>query len=242
MDPITGAIILGGASLGGSLLGNKAQEKAAEEAAAQRQATMGLIQDYGRRAIQSLTPGYQAAQGIRQQALNQNLGLAGSTFRPMIEQVQAGDFMNQQALLAGLMGQRNAILGDPINYGNLSVQNVPVNYGALSGLTSPQSLEFQPIEAPDFGDQAQTDWSAFNAQQYMAANPDIKADYEANKAALIEGGDPQFRTAEGYAKWHYDNYGKQEGRPVSTTGQEQPAAPQAVFTSDQVRKAISRMG
>ena len=242
MDPVTGAIILGGASLGGSLLGNKAQEKAAEEAAAQRQATMGLIQDYGRRAIQSLTPGYQAAQGIRQQALNQNLGLAGSTFRPMIEQVQAGDFMNQQALLAGLMGQRNAILGDPINYGNLSAQNVPVNYGALSGLTSPQSLEFQPIEAPDFGDQAQTDWSAFNAQQYMAANPDIKADYEANKAALIEGGDPQFRTAEGYAKWHYDNYGKQEGRPVSTTGQEQPAAPQAVFTSDQVRKAISRMG
>jgi len=240
MDPLT--IAMTAASIGSSLMGNKAEKDAAKQAEANRQANMGLIQDYGRRAIQSLTPGYQAAQDIRQQALNQNLALAGSTFRPMIEQVQAGDFMNQQALLAGLMGQRNAILGDPINYGNLSAQNVPVNYEALSGLTSPQSLEFQTIQAPDFGDQAQTDWSAFNAQQYMAANPDIKADYEANKAALMEGGDPQFRTAEGYAKWHYDNYGKQEGRPVSTTGQEQPAAPQAVFTSEQVRNAISRMG
>jgi hypothetical protein len=239
MDPLT--IAMTAASLGGSILGNKAQEKAADQAEAQRQANMGLIQDYGQRAIQSLTPGYQNAQAIRQQALNQNLGLTGSTFRPMIESVQAGDFMGQQALLAGLMGQRNAILGDPINYGNLQAQNVPVNYGALSGLTSPQGLEFTPMEAPDLGDQAQTSWNAFNSQQYMAANPDIAADYAANKSALLAGGDPQFRTEEGYAKWHYDNYGKAEGRPTAPATQG-AATDGAVFTSEQVNRAISGMG
>jgi len=172
MDPLT--IAMTAASLGGSVLGNNAQKDAAAQAEAQRQANMGLIQDYGQRAVQALTPGYQAAQDIRQQAMDQNLGLAGSTFRPMIEQVQAGDFMGQQALLAGLMGQRNAILGDPINYGNLSAQNVPVNYGALSGLTSPQSLDFQPIQAPDFGDTAQTTFTAFDTQEYLKSVPMLR--------------------------------------------------------------------
>ena len=238
MDPVTIAALVGGAaSLGGSLLGNKAQEKAAEQAEANRLANMGLIQDYGQRAIQSLTPGYQAAQGMRQQGLDQNLALAGSTFRPMIEQVQSGDFMAQQALLSGLMGQRNAILGDTIDYGALSAQNVPVNYGALSGLTSPQSLDFQPIEAPDFGDTAQSTFTAFDTQEYLARRPDVAQDYARLKPQLLEGGDPQFRTLEGYAKWHYDNYGRQE--EAAQAGAENP---QAVFTSEQVRNAISRMG
>jgi hypothetical protein len=227
------------ASLGGSILGNKAQKDAAKEAEAQRQANMGLIQDYGQRAVQALTPGYQAAQDIRQQALNQNLGLTGSTFRPMIEQVQRGDFMGQQALLAGLMGQRNAIMGDPINYGALSAQNVPVSYGALSGLTSPQGLDFQPIQAPDFGDTAQTTFTAFDTQDYLAKRPDVAQDYARMKDQLIAGGDPQFRTLEGYAKWHYDNFGKQEAQAAQAA---QAEAPPAVFTSEQVRKAISRMG
>lgn len=240
MDPLT--IAMTAASLGGSILGNKAQKDAAKEAEAQRLANMGLIQEYGSRAIQALTPGYQTAQGIRQQSLDQNLGLAGSTFRPMIEQVQTGDYMGQQALLAGLMGQRSAILGDPINYGNLQAQSVPVNYGALSGLTSPESLEFQPIEAPDFGDTAQTTFTAFDTQQYLAANPDIAADYQAKKSELLAGGDPQFRTEEGYAKWHYDNYGKAEGRPTSVDSAQPPAATQAVFSSEQVARAISKMG
>jgi len=206
-----------GASLGGSILTNKAQEKAAEQAEAQRTANIGTIQEYGQRAAQALAPGYQAAQDIRQKALSQNLGLAGSTFRPMIEQLQAGDYMGQEAILAGLMGQRSAILGDPINYGALQARNVPVNYGALSGIMSPQGFEFsqvgQTMQAPEFMD------TAFSAQQYLAANPDIAADYQANRAALIAGGDPQFRTPEGYAQWHYNNYGRAEGRPIRPTAQ-----------------------
>ena len=241
MDPVTiAALIGGGASLLGSASTNRSQEKAADQMEQQRVANMGLIKDYGQRAIESLTPSYQNAQNIRQQALNQNLGLAGSTFQPMMQSMQTGDYMAQQSLLAGLMGQRNAILGDPINYGALQAQSVPVDYSALTGVTNPQGMDFTKLETPEFSKGGQMDWSAFDAQNYLAANPDIKADYEANKASLLAGGDPQFRTAEGYAKWHYDNYGKAEGRP--TTGQAAQTAPQAVFTSEQVRNAISRMG
>lgn len=241
MDPVTiAALIGGGASLLGSASTNRSQEKAADQMEQQRVANMGLIKDYGQRAIESLTPSYQNAQNIRQQAFNQNLGLTGSTFQPMMQSMQTGDYMAQQALLAGLMGQRNAILGDSINYGALQAQSVPVDYSALTGLTSPQGLDFTQIQTPEYSKGSQMDWSAFDAQNYLAANPDIKADYEANKASLLAGGDPQFRTAEGYAKWHYDNYGKTEGR--ATTGQAEQTAPQAVFTSEQVRNAISRMG
>jgi hypothetical protein len=241
MDPATMALIMGGSQIAGSLLGNKAQEKAAEQSAAQRQANMGLIQNYGQRAVESLTPGYQSAQAIRQQAMNQNIGMAGSTFRPMIESVQSGDLMAQQALLAGLMGQRSAILGEPMNYGALQAQSVPVNYAALSGLTSPQGLQFSQITRPDFGDTAQTDWKAFDARNYLAANPDVSADYNAKKDQLIAGGDPQFRTLEGYAKWHYDNYGKNEGRllaPSSTPAASAPAASPQITTA-QVKQALN---
>lgn len=237
VDPLS--LALGGASIAGSALENRANRQAVQQAEEQRMQNMGLIQDYGQRAIESLTPGYQASQNIRQQALNQNLGLTGSTFRPMIESVQAGDMMRQQALLSGLMGQRNAILGDPINYGALTPQSVPVNYGALSGLTSPQGLNFADMagsmQAPEFLDRSS------GIQQYIAANPDIAEYYERNKAALIEGGDPQFRTLEGYAQWHYNNYGKAENRPTRPM-ETQTASSNPAFTPEQVSRAISRMG
>jgi len=229
MDPLT--IAMAAASLGGSVLGNKAQKDAIAQAEAQRQANMGLIQDYGQRASQALLPGYQQAQDIRQQALNQNLGMAGSTFRPMIEQMQSGDRMAQEAVLAGLMGQRNAILGKDIDYSALQPRNVPINFDALSGLTSPQGLQFQPIQAPDFGDTAQTTFTAFDTQEYLRKRPDVAADYARLKDQLIAGGDPQFRTLEGYAKWHYDNYGKQEAM--------QPAQPSQLVTTEQMSRILN---
>lgn len=229
MDPLT--IAMAAASLGGSVLGNKAQKDAIAQAEAQRQANMGLIQDYGQRASQALLPGYQQAQDIRQQSLNQNLGMAGSTFRPMIEQMQSGDMMAQEAILAGLMGQRNAILGKDIDYSALQPQNVPVNFNALSGLTSPQGLQFQPIQAPDFGDMAQSTFTAFDTQEYLRKRPDVAADYARLKPQLLEGGDPQFRTLEGYAKWHYDNYGKQEAQ--------QPAQNTQLVTTEQMSKILN---
>ena len=237
-DPVTGAIIGGVASLAGSYMQNKANQKLADQSAANRAKEISMIKDYGQRATESLLPAYQAAQDIRQQGMNQNLALAGQTFRPMIDATQTGDYMAQQALLAGLMGQRSAILGDPINYGNLQAQSVPMDYSQLGGLTNPQSLDFKPFEQIEYSNSGVMDWDAFKAQSYLEANPDVAADYEALKGQLLAGGDPQFRTAEGYAKWHYDNYGKQEGRPTEP----QAAGQQNAFSSEQVARAIGMMG
>ena len=72
---------------------------------------------------------------------------------------------------------------------------------------------------------------------YLAANPDIEPDYMRLRPQLLAGGDPQFTTIQGYAKWHYDNYGKQSGRPLTptNTGTKQPAS----FSTDQVRQALN---
>jgi hypothetical protein len=244
IDPVTGAVIGGVASLAGSYMQNKANEKMAEESAKNRANEIGMIKQYGQRATESMLPAYQAAQDIRQQGMNQNLALAGQTFRPMVDATQTGDYMAQQALLAGLMGQRNAILGDNINYGNLQAQSVPMDYSQLTGLTNPQGLDFKPFEQIQYSNAGVMDWDANTAQKYLAANPDISADYQSKKALLLEGGDPQFRTEEGYAKWHYDNYGKQEGRPLepATSGAATSGVAGESFSSEQVAKALGMMG
>ena len=165
MDPVTGALIGGGASLVGSYMQNKANEKLAKQSAENRANEIGMIKQYGQRATESMLPAYQAAQDIRQQGMNQNLALAGQTLRPMIDTMQTGDYMAQQALLAGLMGQRSAILGDPINYGNLQAQSVPMDYSQLTGLTNPQPLQFKPFEQIEFSNSGVMDWDANTAQQ-----------------------------------------------------------------------------
>ena len=232
------------ASLGGSYLQNKANEKMAEKSAEQRAQEISMIKDYGQRATESMLPAYQAAQDIRQQGMNQNLALAGQTFRPMVDATQTGDYMAQQALLAGLMGQRNAILGDNINYGNLQAQSVPMDYSQLTGLTNPQGLDFKPFEQIEYSNSGVMDWDANTAQKYLSANPDVLEDYNANKAKLLEGGDPQFRTAEGYAKWHWDNYGREGGRSLepATAGAATSGVAGESFSSEQVAKALGMMG
>ena len=228
-------------SLGGSLLQNKAQEKATAAAEKQRAADIQNIKAYGERATESLLPAYQAAQNVRQQSLGQNLALTGQTFKPMVDLTQTGDYMAQQALLAGLMGQRNAILGDSINYGALQAQSVPMDYSALGGLINPESINFQPFGETTYSNQGVMDWGGSEASNYLKANPDVLADYNANKSALLAGGDPQFRTAEGYAKWHYDNFGQSEGRPL-TPATQGAATEGPVFSMEQVRNALSNMG
>ena len=242
--PLIGAAIGGVASLAGSYMQNKANEKMAKQSAKNRTQEIGMIKDYGQRATESMLPAYQAAQDIRQQGMNQNLSLAGQTFRPMIDATQTGDYMAQQALLAGLMGQRSAILGDNINYGNLQAQSVPMDYSQLSGLTNPQPLDFKGFEQIEYSNAGVMDWDANTAQGYLSANPDILADYNSKKALLLEGGDPQFSTAEGYAKWHYDNYGKAEGRPLkpAAAGAATSGVAGESITSEQVAKALGMTG
>ena len=240
----TPAVIAAGissaASLAGSALDYKQQKKAIKQAEENRAANIGLIQQYGSNAIESLTPAYQNAQNIQTQAANQGVNLTGSVFRPMIDTMQDADYMSQQAIIAGMMGQRNAILGDSINYGALQAQKVPVNFSALTGITSPQTLDYASFEVPEYGassnTQAQSNWTDGSARSYLNANPDVEINYNQLKPQLLAGGDPQFTTVEGYATWHYDNYGKQEGRLLKpATGTKQGAS----FSTEQVRDALN---
>ena len=233
------ALAGGAASLAGSGLDYRQQKAALDQAEEDRARTIGLIQQYGGNAIESLTPFYQAGQDIQQQATNQNLQRTGSVFRPMVNTIQDADYMAQQAALAGLMGQRNAILGDSIDYGALQAQRVPVNFSALTGITNPATLDYANFEVPNYGassnTQAQENWTDGSARSYLDANPDIEINYINLKPQLLAGGDPQFATVEGYATWHYDNYGKQEGRPLkSATGTKQGAS----FSTAQTRNAL----
>lgn len=239
--PATAAAVSAAASLAGSALDYKQQKKALKQAEEDRARTIGFIEQFGGNAIESLTPAYQNAQNIQQQATNQNLQRTGSVFRPMVSTIQDADYMAQQAALSGLMGQRNAILGDSINYGALQAQRVPVNFSALTGITNPATLDYANFEVPNYGassnTQAQSNWTDGSARSYLDANPDIEINYINLKPQLLAGGDPQFVTVEGYATWHYDNYGKQEGRPLkpTNTGTKQGAS----FSTEQVRDALN---
>ena len=255
--PAAAAAVSAAASLAGSALDYKAQKKAIKQAEEDRAANIGFIEQFGGNAIESLTPAYQNAQNIQQQAANRGLGLTGQIFKPMVNTIQDADYMAQQAAIAGLMGQRNAILGDSINYGALQAQRVPVNFSALTGLTNPQTLDYASFEVPEYGassnTQAQENWTDFSARSYLNANPDIEIEYNKIRPQLLAGGDPQFVTIEGYATWHYDNYGKQEGRLLSpnvatannsvakTAVPANKSAPKAAasFKADQVRIALN---
>ena len=245
MDPVTlSALASTAASLGGSFLQNRANKKAAEQAAKQRAQEIGMIQDYGQRSMDALLPSYQAGQDVRQQAMQQQLGLAGQTFQPMVEATQAGDYMAQQALISGLQRQKQALLGGNIDYSNLAPQNVPMDYSALSGLTNPQALQFAKFKQPEFSNAGQMDMTAGEVQKYIDMNPDIEEGYMANRSKLLAGGDPQFNTLEGYARWHLDNYGRQEmaegKRAPLTSGVGQQ--PQNEFTTEQVARIFNMGG
>lgn len=245
------------AGLAGTALDIRAQKKAASKLEDQRDNELNLIMGFGNAAIEAMTPGYQAGQDVRQTALDQTLALQGKTFMPQVEAVRRGDYMAQQAINASLIGQRNALLGDPVDYGAYQPQSVPVNYATeLAGLVNPQSLNFQDIQMPDFRQGAELGLTPFNAAAYLQANPDVANYYKTNAKELVAGGDPLYATAEGFAKYHYDQSRLAgENRPLTiqeaqqrnqvatqqtTTAEATPA--NAVFNSEQVKNILSSMG
>lgn len=241
-----------GASAVGSILDYKANKKAAKQAEEQIEALKGDITTYGGRAVDSLLPAYTAGQNVREEGLNANLALAGNMFGPRVDLLQDSGYMAQQAILAGLMGQRAATLGDPINYGALQAQSVPVDMSALTGITNPTGITFADMKLPNYGassgEVAQQNWDAGTTAQYLANYPDVAEWYEANKKELVkDSGNDIFNSLEGYAKWHYDNHGKNENRifdrPLPTMVAAQGAITTNIdtsdgFTGDQVRGAM----
>ena len=213
---VAAAGVSAAASLAGSLLDYRQNKKAAEEAKLNRNELVAQIKKYQQMSGESLQPAYQAAQEGQMDAYGQGLSLSGQMFRPTLDFLQAGNIGAQEQIKAGLMGQRNAILGDNIDYGAVSPRNISIDYSALSGLTNPQGIQFGSIDRPETSFDAVENWSAGTSASYLSANPDVLEDFNQSTVALQEV-DPQnfnFRTAENYAKWHYDNYGKKENRPL----------------------------
>ena len=241
-----------GASAVGSILDYKANKKAAKQAEERIEALKGNITTYGGRAVDSLLPAYTAGQNVREEGLNANLALAGNMFEPRVDLLQDSGYMAQQAILAGLMGQRAATLGDPINYGALQAQSVPVDMSALTGITNPTGITFSDMKLPNYGassgEVAQQNWDAGTTAQYLANYPDVAEWYEANKKELVkDSGNDVFNSLDGYAKWHYDNFGKAEGRiadkPLPTLAAAQGAQTTNInsaepFSRDQVMGAM----
>ena len=250
MDPATlAALGSAGLSAAGSILDYKSNKDAAKQREKQIEQLRTDILDRGRRATDALLPAYTAAQDVRQQGLDANLALTGNTFEPRVDLLQDSGYMAQQAILAGLMGQRAATLGDPINYGALQPQSVPVDMSALTGITNPTGIKFTPMATPNYGDTAQETFTAGDVSQYLANYPDIAQEYNATKDKLIDdSGKDIFNSLEGYARWHYDNYGKDEGRIFDRPLPNMVAAQGALttnidtsmdgFTGDQVRGAM----
>lgn len=233
------------ASLGGSLLTNRAGRKAAEQSQAQSAADKATALQLGKAAGDQYLPGYQNAQNVRQQVMDQNLGLAGQTFQPTMDVMQQGGMMNQEAILAGLGLHRNAILGKEMDYSALQAGGPQMDMSALSGLTNPETLQFTEFKAPDSGVMG---FTAGDAGDYLEAFPDIKADYLAKRSELLEGDpeNPNYRTLEAYGRWHYDNFGKAEiaaGKrlPIAEALKQRRAkgvVKAAPITTAQVAKAI----
>ena len=242
---VGGALLLGGASLAGSAMSNRTNRKIAEQAQAQNAQDKALTQQYAKAAMEQLPVGYQNAQAVRQQAMNQGLGLAGQTFQPTAEMINQGGMMNQNALLAGLQLQRNAILGKDMDYSALQAMSPQMDYSALSGLTQPQGLDFKAIEP------IKNTFTTTQAdiQSYLDENKDIEEDYLRQLPELRAGdpNNPNYKDIQSYGRWHYDNIGKYEIEQGKRTWSGQPAkseaAPQSqaaqLVTADQVQKAIS---
>ena len=242
---VGGALILGGASLAGSAMSNRTNKKIAAQNQAQNAQDKALTQQYAKAAMEQLPVGYQNAQDVRQQAMNQGLGLAGQTFRPTAEMINQGGMMNQNTLLAGLQLQRNATLGKDMDYSTLQAMSPQMDYSALSGLTNPQGLDFKAIEPM----KNTFTVSQNEIQSYLDENKDIEADYLRRLPELRAGdpNNPNYKDIQSYGRWHYDNIGKYEieqgkrswsGNPVKSEAAPQSQAAQLV-TADQVQKAIS---
>ena len=239
------AAALAGASLAGSAMSNRTNKKIAAQNQAQNAQDKALTQQYAKAAMEQLPVGYQNAQDVRQQAMNQGLGLAGQTFRPTAEMINQGGMMNQNTLLAGLQLQRNATLGKDMDYSTLQAMSPQMDYSALSGLTNPPGLDFKAIEPM----KNTFTVSQNEIQSYLDENKDIEADYLRQLPELRAGdpNNPNYKDLQSYGRWHYDNIGKYEieqgkrswsGNPVKSEAAPQSQAAQLV-TADQVQKAIS---
>jgi hypothetical protein len=151
---ITTALVMGGASLLGSAMDRRSQGKAVNQAneagAARTQA-----------GLSALAPGYQAAQDIRQQAfgtgqrmrqqgMQQGLGMLSQLYGPTANLYQQGNMAAQRALLAGVPLQRAAILGEPMDYSALQPTQISYDPNMLAGIFGGAQLPRGRLNLPPY--------------------------------------------------------------------------------------------
>ena len=136
------AILAAGIGAAGSLAGSamdrraqgKAVNKANEASAARTQA-----------GLEALRPAFEASQNVRrealgmgsqmrQQGMQQGLGMIGQMYGPTADLMQQGNMAAQRMMLAGLPMQRAAILGGKIDYSQLQPQTINYDPNMLAGI------------------------------------------------------------------------------------------------------------
>ena len=122
-----------------------------------------------------------------------------------------------KASKAQVQSQREAIAAQQRASGQVQDLQAPgvAAYGAgMNALTGRLGLPTQGVASAVAG-QGGTDYAS-----YLAANPDVAAAYQAEATRDGKSQDnlraQGIQNAEDYARWHYDNYGRAEGREAPT--------------------------
>lgn len=144
---IAGALIGGLAGAYGARQSRKAAEGQTETSERMRREAMQAIQNFGQKALEPLAPAYQRSQDIRQESANRALALAGSMFRPQLEQFREGNYMAQQRIAEAQPFMQSAILGTGSLGYMPQAQNVggQLDYGVLDPLMNPEPMQFTPV-------------------------------------------------------------------------------------------------
>ena len=149
MDPISIGLALAGAGAGayGARQSRKAAEGQTESSERMRREAMQAIQSFGQKALEPLAPAYQRSQDIRQESANRALALAGSMFRPQLEQFREGNYMAQQRIAEAQPFMQSAILGTGSLGYMPQAQNVggQLDYSVLEPLMNPAPMQFTPV-------------------------------------------------------------------------------------------------
>lgn len=140
---------LAGAAAGayGARQQRKAAEGQTESSERMRREAMQAIQNFGQQALTPLAPAFQRSQDIRQESANRALALAGSMFRPQLEQFREGNYMAQQRIAEAQPFMQSAILGTGSLGYQPQAQNVggQLDYSVLDPLMNPQPMQFTPV-------------------------------------------------------------------------------------------------
>jgi len=132
------ALGAGAASLAGSAMDRRAQGKAVNQANEVAAARTGA-------GLEALRPAFEASQNVRrealgmgsqmrQQGMQQGLGMIGQLYGPTADLMQQGNLSAQRMMLAGLPMQRAAILGGKIDYSQLQPQTMNYDPNMLAGI------------------------------------------------------------------------------------------------------------